>query len=112
MQLIAREQRLFDSRIKTAYTGSPMAPNQVLKLDVPDHAGAKSAIVNVTATQTQGPGWFSKKLPTSCLNWTESNQSICNEVTVFLNTEGEFVIVNGPAATHIIVDLVGIWVPS
>jgi len=112
MDLIPREQRLFDSRPVTAYTGSPLAPNQVLKLDVPSHGAAKAAIVNVTATQTVGAGWFSKKLPTSCLNWSAPNQSICNEVTVFLNAEGEFVIVNGPSPAHIVVDLVGIWVPT
>jgi len=112
VELIPREQRLFDSRVQGPYSGSPLAIQQVLKLDVPNHEGAKAAIVNVTATQTQGPGWFSKKLPTSCLNWSTPGQSICNEVTVFLNAEGEFVIVNGPAVAHIVVDLVGIWVPT
>lgn len=112
MELIAREQRLFDSRPVTAFTGQPLAPNQVLKLDISDHKGAPAAIVNVTATETQAGGWFSKKLPTSCLNWYEPKQTVCNEVTVFLNTEGEFVIINGPTPSHIVVDLVGLWVPS
>lgn len=112
MDLKERQQRLFDSRPVTAVTGSPMAPNQVLKLAVPNHEGAEAAVVNVTATQTVAGGWFSKKLPTSCLNWTLPNQTVCNEVTVFLNAAGEFVIINGPSPAHIVVDLVGIWVPT
>lgn len=112
MELIAREQRLFDSRPVTAYTGSPLAPNQVLKLDVPNHGTAKAAIINVTAAQPQAPGFFSKKLPTSCLNFDPSTPAICNEVTVFLSPEGEFVIINGPSKTHIVVDLVGLWIPT
>lgn len=112
MDLIPREQRLFDSRPQTAYTGSPLAKNQVLELSVPDFNGAKAAIVNITATQTQAAGWLSKKLPTSCLNWSGSFENICNEVTVFLSPDGEFVIINGPSPTHIVVDLVGLWVPT
>lgn len=112
MDLIAREARLFDSRPVTAFTGQPLSPNQVLKLDISDHQGAKAAIVNVTATETQAGGWLSKKLPTSCLNWYAPKQTVCNEVTVFLTVDGEFVIINGPTPTHIVVDLVGLWVPS
>lgn len=113
MELIPREQRLFDSRPVTAFTGAPMAPNQVLSLRIADTGNAKAAVVNVTATETQGAGgWFSKKLPTSCLNWFGANQTICNEVTVFLSPQGEFVIINGPTSSHIVVDLVGLWVPT
>lgn len=113
MELIPREMRLFDSRPVTAFTGQPVAPNQVLSLRIADAGGARAAVVNVTATQTQGAGgWFSKKLPTSCLNWFGPNQTICNEVTVFLSPQGEFVIINGPTPSHIVVDLVGLWVPT
>jgi hypothetical protein len=111
MDLIEREVRLFDSRPVTAFTGKPLAPNQVLKLNISDPQGATAAIVNVTATETAGGGWFSKKLPTSCLNWYGPKQIVCNEVTVFLSTGGEFVIINGPTESHIVVDLVGLWVP-
>ncbi len=111
MDLIEREVRLFDSRPVTAFTGKPLAPNQVLKLNISDPQGATAAIVNVTATETAGGGWFSKKLPTSCLNWYGPKQTVCNEVTVFLSTGGEFVIINGPTESHIVVDLVGLWVP-
>lgn len=111
MDLIARQQRLFDSRPVTAFTGSPLAPNQVLNLRVEDHQGATAAIVNLTVDKAEGSGWLSKSLPTSCLNFSPG-PPICNEVTVFLNAEGVFSIINGPAATHIIVDLVGIWVPT
>lgn len=111
MELISREKRLFDSRPVTPFTGNPLTPNQVLKLDVPDHQGATAAIINITADKTQGGGFLSKSLGTSCLNWYGANQTICNEVAVFLNSDGEFVIINGPTPTHIIVDLVGLWVP-
>lgn len=112
MDLIDRTQRLFDSRPVTAYTGDPVAPNQVLDLSVPNHDGATAAIINVTATETQAGGWLSKRLPTSCLNWSGPGQSICNEITVFLNAEGKFALINGPTPTHLVVDVVGIWVPS
>jgi len=112
MDLRRREVRLYDSRPVTAFSGEPLAPNQVLKLDVPDHDGATAAIVNFTATKTQGGGYLSKTVDTSCLNWVGSDQTICNEVTVFLSPDGEFVIINGPTAAHVVVDLVGLWVPT
>ena len=112
MDLIERQERLFDSRIVTAYSGSPLAPNQVLNLGVKNPGGARSAIINLTVDKTAGSGFLSKKIGTSCLNWDHPGQIICNEVTVFLNSEGKFVIINGPTQTHIIVDLVGLWVPS
>lgn len=112
MDLIERQERLFDSRPVTAFTGNPAAPNQVLDIGIPDHGNATRAIINITADQTQGPGFFSKKIGTSCLNWSFPNVSICNEVTVFLNSEGKFAIINGPSPAHIVVDLVGLWVPS
>lgn len=112
MDLIEREIRLYDSRPVTAFSGKPLDPNQVLTLNISDHKGATAAVVNVTVDKTVSGGWLSKKLPTSCLNWYGPNQTICNEVTVFLNADGQFVIINGPTPTHIIVDLVGLWVPS
>ena len=112
MDLIERQLRLFDSRPVTAFTGNPLSPNQVLDLAVPNPDKARAAVVNLTITETSPGGWLSKKLPTSCLNWYESGQTVCNEVTVFLNSEGKFAIINGPGSAHIVVDLVGLWVPT
>lgn len=109
VQLIPREERLYDSRVQSAYSGSPLVPGQRAPLTIPNTGGAIAASVVITATQTQGPGWLTTKDGSSKVNWDHPGQTVANEVLVFLNSAGQFNVICGPAGTHFVVDLVALW---
>lgn len=110
VQLIPREERIFDSRIRTAYSGSPLVPFQKAPITIPNAGGAKAATINLTVTESKGPGgWIATKDGTSKINWDRAGQTIANEVLVYLTPAGQFTVHCGPAGTHFIVDLVGLW---
>jgi hypothetical protein len=75
--------------------------------------GATAAIVTLTATATAGPGFLTiysddaTQPATSNLNFTTAGLSIAVSTQVAVDAAGEIKITAGPAATHVIVDVVG-----
>lgn len=76
-------------------------------------AGAKAAVINVTADSTEGYGYFSVfpdgvAYPgNSSLNWTAANVTIANTVIAPLSTSGKIKLRAGESAAHAIVDVQG-----
>lgn len=86
--------------------------NQQATVNVPGGAGKSFAIVNITVTEGEGPGfitaWAGGSVPNeSKINWG-AHTTIANEVTVPLNHDGTFQLVS-IARVHLIVDLVGYY---
>ena len=80
-------------------------------------ADARAAIINLTVTDTTGPGYLSvysgdasvSGAPTfSHINWTSSGQTIANTTTV--TVDGGKVTVYAAQSTHVIIDVIG-WHP-
>lgn len=106
--------RIFDTR-------GPVGPNrdafklpagQSATVNVPGGAGKGYAIVNLTATEGDGDGYFTcwaeGPMPiSSALNWYRG-QNIANEITVPLAADGSFKVYS-PSRVHVIVDLVGYY---
>jgi hypothetical protein len=75
--------------------------------------GATAAIVTLTATETGGPGFLTiysdsaSQPATSNLNFTAAGSSIAVSTQVAVDQSGEIKVTAGPAATHVIVDVVG-----
>jgi hypothetical protein len=75
--------------------------------------GVKAYILNITATQPDGPGFLSGfpsgPLPsplTSILNYV-AGQTVANAAAVPARLDGSIDIVAGGAGTHVIIDVVG-----
>lgn len=74
--------------------------------------GARSAIINITATGTQGAGWFAvfrdgiSHPGNSSLNWFGSGQIVANNVVTAV-TAGKIKVLCGPAGSHCVIDVVG-----
>lgn len=77
--------------------------------------GATAAIVTLTATQTDGPGFltiFSADSPdpaTSNLNFTASGLNIAVSTQVAVDEAGQIKVLAGPVGTHFVVDVVGYY---
>ena len=78
--------------------------------------GAKSALVNLTITNTEGSGFlglFPSGTPwpgTSSINWSGPNQIVANSATVAVSPAGSIdIICGGGGRTHVVVDLVGYY---
>lgn len=74
--------------------------------------GARSAIINITATGTQGAGWFAvfrdgiSHPGNSSLNWFGPGQIVANNVVTAV-TAGKIKVLCGPAGSHCVIDVVG-----
>ena len=81
-------------------------------VNVPGGAGKTRAVVNLTVTAPEGPGyltaWDSGNYPESSVINFANGQTIANEVTIPLAADGTFKIWS-PVRTHVIVDLVGYY---
>lgn len=104
----SRDVRILDTRQPPL--GNKAAAGQVVTISVPNPNGAVAATVNITATQPDAAGFLSTKPGTSKVNFT-AGQTIANEGIVALDSQGRFNVYVGPAATHFVVDLVGVWYP-
>ncbi|HUF98997.1 MAG TPA: CHRD domain-containing protein, partial [Ilumatobacter sp.] len=77
--------------------------------------GATAAIVTLTATETDGPGFLSifsadSAAPlTSNLNYTVAGLSIAVSTQVAVDAGGQIKVLAGAAGTHFIVDVVGYY---
>jgi hypothetical protein len=124
-------KRCFDSRQGTA--PAKIAESGTVDIDLTKDtagaasgfpAGARLALVNLTVTQTEGPGFaqlYAKGTPvaqvqTSNINWFQDETTIANSTGVPVDATGSITARVGSsttdtttARTHIIVDLVGYY---
>lgn len=114
-------QRVFDTRPDHPYGGTgPVAAESTTVVDVsavvpPD---ASAAVINLTATQTEGPGYctvfpyaLADRPPSSSLNWNGPGATRASAVIAQVaNEEGRRRIkVFAKAGTHLIVDVTGYY---
>lgn len=114
-------QRVFDTRPDHPYGGTgPVGAESVTVVDVsgvvpPD---ASAAVINLTATQTQGPGFctvfpyaLAERPPSSSLNWNGPNATRASAVIAQVANEGgrRRIKVFSKAGTHLIVDVTGYY---
>jgi len=122
MHFLPSPLRAYDSRTATAgimAAGSTRTVSLASGVDLAGTAaiavppGASAAIVTLTATETGGPGFLTiysdsaSQPATSNLNFTTAGLSIAVSTQVAVDQSGEIKITAGPAATHVIVDVVG-----
>lgn len=103
--------RIFDSRGGTA-TKFIINEERVVDLGIP---GARTAIINLTVTETVGAG-FVAVFPNdvtypgnSSINWSGPNQDIANGVIVRVDAAGK-IKVRASNATHVVIDRIGYMV--
>jgi hypothetical protein len=117
--------RVLDTRPAAApsgplgYSGAKPGQGGIVVVRLPGVAGipaaAKTAVVNVTATEATAPGfvtvWPSDQARpnASNLNLEQPGQTIANAVVVGLSPDGEFSLFT-QRGTHLVVDVVG-WSP-
>jgi hypothetical protein len=102
--------RVLDTRL----AGGAFAANEERLLDLSGAliASGRAAVLNVTATGTAGPGFlalFADGIAypgNSSVNFSGGGATVANSAIVTM-TAGKVKIHNGPAATHVIVDVVG-----
>ncbi|NNN21863.1 MAG: hypothetical protein HKL80_07685, partial [Acidimicrobiales bacterium] len=113
--------RIFDSRNNSGFQGQgeTLAPGASINVIVANQGGippsnAKVVVANITATNTQGPGYLvvypsgTTKPDTSTLNWNGVGQSVANSAAITLGSNGEITITNGGATSvDVIVDVTG-----
>jgi hypothetical protein len=114
--------RAYDSRIAPATklaSGETRTISLATGVDGDDNVsiavppGATAAIVTLTATETDGPGYLSifsagsAEPLTSNLNYTVSGLSVAVSTQVAVDDAGQIKVLAGAAGTHFIVDVVG-----
>ncbi len=99
--------------------GETLAPGTSINVIVANQASvppseAKVVVANITATNTQGPGYLviyptgTKKPDTSTLNWSGVGESVANSAAITLGSNGNITITNGSATSvDVIVDVTG-----
>jgi hypothetical protein len=77
-------------------------------------AGARSAVINLTVTGTEGDGGYVAVFAgdiawpnNSSINWTGAGQNIANGVITAMDPFGQIRIRGGSAKTHVIIDRIG-----
>ena len=80
-------------------------------------AGARSAVINLTITETEGNGGFVAVFPAdiawpgnSSINWTTAGQNIANGVITGVDALGRIKIHVGAARTQVVIDRIGFFV--
>ena len=103
------DPRVLDTRI----TGGKFAASEerTLALGFP---GARSAVINLTVTETEGNGGFVALFPAgiawpgnSSINWFGANQNLAAGNVVAMNAAGAITIRAGANATHVVIDRIG-----
>ena len=76
--------------------------------------GARSAVVNVTVTDTEGPGGYVAVFRAdvgwpgnSSVNWSGPNQSTANGVITAMDASGQIRIRGGDNRTNVVIDRIG-----
>jgi D-alanyl-D-alanine carboxypeptidase len=114
-------RRVFDSR--EAPRRRAVAADERVVVQVTDPAAdpaptvATAAVVNLTAVGAGGPGWVtawaagSPRPWVSSLNLESGTDAVANLAIVPLDAQGRFALAPS-VATHLVADLVGVFVPS
>lgn len=105
--------RALDTRAVAGY--GRMYAGWVCELDFAGRAGAQAAVINLTTSETRGPGFFTayaartdRPDPASNLNATTANQTIANHAIARTSTAG--IAVYTYAGGDVIVDVAGFFV--
>ena len=114
---LSPQARKLDTRNPGPLTGKIITgQTKTLALTPELIVGAKSALVNLTITNTEGSGFLGlfpsgTSWPgTSSINWSGPNQIVANSVTVAVSPEGSIDIsCGGGGRTHVVVDLLGYY---
>jgi hypothetical protein len=122
--------RLVDTRPPNGFTGAYgppiLAANATRDFDlnsVPHCPGvpvsAQAYSLNVTVTETTGPGdvrlWPTGSpplVPVSTQNWAAANVTIANAAVVPAGTNGSITVLVAGSATHLIIDINGYYAPQ
>lgn len=92
--------------------GAKLQPGQELTVDM-GFAGARSAVFNLTVTETVGGGFVScfpagTTWPdNSSINWSAANQNVANGVICALDGNGRLIVRGGVNPTHVVIDRIG-----
>ncbi|MFT3851904.1 MAG: sortase [Ilumatobacteraceae bacterium] len=101
--------RALDTRLRSDY--GRMYPGWVCEFDFAGRSQAQAAVINLTTTETRGPGFFTTYAArtdrpfTSNLNATTANQTIANHAIARTSTAG--IAVFTQSGGHVIVDVAG-----
>jgi hypothetical protein len=106
---IGSDARIFDSRSTTRFD-----PDEERTIDLSSKsiATARAAVVNITATQTAGPGFLAAFADgitwpgNSTVNFSSADLTVANGAVVTM-TDGRIKVRCGPAASHVLVDVIG-----
>ncbi|MCU1399034.1 MAG: hypothetical protein JWN62_2143 [Acidimicrobiales bacterium] len=105
--------RVFDSRL--AANGPKFTINDERTIDL-GIAGARTAIINLTVTETGAGGGFVAVFPAnlaypgnSSINWTTADQNVANGVITSVDPTGK-IKVRANNATHIVIDRIGFMI--
>jgi hypothetical protein len=108
------DPRVLDTRQPGPLNGK-LGPNQEKVVPL-GFAGARSAVLNLTVTETIGAG-FVAVFPAgiawpgnSSINWSASNQNIANGVISAVDGNGAIKIRGGSNPTHVVIDRIGFMV--
>ncbi len=108
------EPRVLDTRLPGPHTGK-LGPGEERLIDL-GFAGARSAVINLTVTETVAGGFvavFAGGIPwpkNSSINWSASNQNIANGVITALDANGRITIRGGSNPTHVVIDRIGFMI--
>ncbi|MCU1391612.1 MAG: hypothetical protein JWM34_40 [Ilumatobacteraceae bacterium] len=101
--------RVFDSRLTANGPKFTINTERVVDLGV---AGARTAILNLTVTQTEGAGFVAiypndiSNPGNSSINWSAANQDIANGVITRVDAGGKIKVFSS-AGTHVVIDRIG-----
>ena len=118
-------QRLLDTRPGTTvgYTGAKPGAGSTVEVAIPAAVSPRgltfigAVVLNVTATDTAGPGFVTAYPPdgprplASSLNHVRAGQTIPNLVTVPVSADGTVALYTS-SGTHLVADLVGVYTQS
>ena len=112
--------RLADTRPESGVGGYTQVSDRMVRVQVAGRAGvtatASAAVVNITAVDTQAPGWVTafpagEAIPqASSLNVDQAGRVISNLATVRLGSSGAIDIATS-SAMHLVIDIVGAYTP-
>jgi alpha-tubulin suppressor-like RCC1 family protein len=118
-------QRLLDTRPGTTigYSGAKPGADSTVEVSIPASVSPRgltyigAVVLNVTATDTSGPGFVTAYAPdgprplASSLNHVRAGQTIPNLVTVPVSADGKVALYTS-SGTHLVADLVGVYTQS
>jgi hypothetical protein len=103
------DPRVFDSRLTTRFGPDE---ERVIDLSAALIPTARAAVINLTATDTGGPGFLAAfrdgiEYPgNSSVNFSAAGATVANGAVVPM-ADGKIKVRTGPAASHVIVDVIG-----